>query len=321
MEPTTQAPAPSNNQALPVSLPKIERPFITLKSTWDMFVQNWKKLVPVAIIPSVATYLGTVFFSFGNIFFSILGIISVIAGVVLSIAAIAAMVKAVERLSIDPTAQISIKEYYKIGFNYFWSIIVVGIISGLVSIGGFVLLIIPGIIVSVFVAFYNYALIIDGKKGLSAFIESYQLVRGRWLAIFGRAMLVGLVGLLVTLIAGIIVSLFGGKEAPVAISGLVDILSRAIISPISVIFIYKVYSALKAVRQQDIDTKKFKGVLIGFSCVGALAIVSAVAITPVVMTKNIENIRANVEAARNDAEAKSLEVQRLIQEGQSVGTE
>ncbi|MEN9913110.1 MAG: hypothetical protein RLY66_518 [Candidatus Parcubacteria bacterium] len=318
MEPTTPVPVSSTDQTAPALLPKLESPFVTLKSTGDMFVKNWKKLIPVAIVPSVTTYVGMVLFSLGNnIFFTILGILCVIAGIVFSVVAIPAVIKAVERLNSDQTAQISPKEYYRLGFKYFWSIILVGIISALAGIGGFMLLIVPGIIVSVYVIFYNYILVIDGKKGFSALIESYQLVRGRWLAIFGRALLIGLVGLVVSLIASLIVGLFGGKDAPTVISGLVDILSRAIISPLTVIFTYKVYTALKTIRQPEVDSKKFKNILVGFLVIGALAILSVAIITPVLMMKNIKGIKMNADAARVSAEANSTEIQRLIQEAQS----
>ncbi|MBP6858805.1 MAG: hypothetical protein KBC33_03180 [Candidatus Pacebacteria bacterium] len=320
MEPTIPTPAPSNDQAVSAQLVKIESPFVTLKFAWDMFLSNWQKLVPVAIVPSAIMYVGTLSFTLGgNIFFAILGILCVVAGIILSVVALVAVIKAVERLNTDQTAQIALKEYYKMAFTYFWSVILVGIISALVGIGGFMLLIVPGIIVSVYVIFYNYALVIDGKRGFGALLESYQLVRGRWRAVLGRAVLIGLVSMAISLIASLIVGLFGGEEAPAAVSGLMNILTTAVISPLTVLFTYRVYGALKAVRQPEVDAKKFKNVLIGFICVGALTIISAVVITPVLMMKgaDINSIRMNVEAARKNAEMKSAEVQKLIQEAQS----
>ncbi len=309
MEPTTPAPVSSPNPAsvIDTQLPKIESPFVTLKFAWNLFLKNWQKLVPVAIAPSVIMYIGTLLFSLGNnVFFSILGILSVVIGLVLSVAAVAAVIKAVERLNSDQTAQIVFKEYYKIGFAYFWSIILVGIISALVTLGGFMLLVIPGLIVSMYIAFYNYALVIDGKKGFSALVESYQLVRGRWLAVFGRALFIALVSIVISLIAGMIVGLFGGKDAPSAVSGFVNILSTAIASPLTVIFIYRIYTALKSVRQPEVDAKKFKQILIGFVSVGIIALVFAIIVTPVLMVKGVQELRMNVEAARMNAGARNF---------------
>lgn len=168
------------------------------------------------------------------------------------------------------------------------------------------LLVIPGLIVSMYIAFYNYALVIDGKKGFSALVESYQLVRGRWLAVFGRALFIALVSIVISLIAGMIVGLFGGKDAPSAVSGFVNILSTAIASPLTVIFIYRIYTALKSVRQPEVDAKKFKQILIGFVSVGIIALVFAIIVTPVLMVKGVQELRMNVEAARMNAEARNF---------------
>ncbi len=76
--------------------------------------------------------------------------------------------------------------------SLFLPFIFVSILSGLAIAGGFILLIIPGIIFSVWFAFATYALTIDGKHGVEALRMSKNLVKGRWWEVLARLFVPGL---------------------------------------------------------------------------------------------------------------------------------
>ena len=61
-----------------------------------------------------------------------------------------------------------------------WPVILSSILAGLAVLGGFVLLIIPGIIFSTWFAFVIYAVALDGEKNTAALRASKRLVTGRW---------------------------------------------------------------------------------------------------------------------------------------------
>jgi len=72
------------------------------------------------------------------------------------------------------------------------------LLSGLAILGGFILLIIPGIIFSIWFAFALYAVVLDSKKDTEAMKYSKKLVSGRWWAVFWRMFLPSLIFMIVS---------------------------------------------------------------------------------------------------------------------------
>lgn len=64
--------------------------------------------------------------------------------------------------------------------------IIVSFLSGLIVVGGFILLIIPGILFSLWYYFSLYATVIDNQKPIEALGESRKLIKGRWWAVAWR---------------------------------------------------------------------------------------------------------------------------------------
>src|SRR4029450_9891090 len=74
---------------------------------------------------------------------------------------------------------------YRYGFARFWSIVLVGVLSALAIVVGFLLLIVPGFIVFTFLFCGIPALVIEGARGRQALSRSWNLVRGRGWPVFG----------------------------------------------------------------------------------------------------------------------------------------
>lgn len=90
-------------------------------------------------------------------------------------------------------------------------------ISGFINIitlGGMVLLLIPGIIIWIRVSLANYALFVDERRGFSALALSWHYVRGRGKSLFWRYFLFGI------LLSGIGLALASIIEGPQAIQSL-----------------------------------------------------------------------------------------------------
>jgi hypothetical protein len=88
---------------------------------------------------------------------------------------------------------VSIKESYKTGLKKFLPYLWIFILAGLTTFGGFLLLIIPGIIFAVWFLFAPYVLIIKDTRGISALAISRQLVRGNWWYVLGTPLVCGIV--------------------------------------------------------------------------------------------------------------------------------
>jgi hypothetical protein len=88
---------------------------------------------------------------------------------------------------------LDIGESYRYGFARFWSIVLVGLLSGLAIAVGFLLLIVPGFIVLTFLTCAIPALVIEDKRGREALRRSWNLVRGRGWPVFGTILVAFLI--------------------------------------------------------------------------------------------------------------------------------
>jgi len=62
---------------------------------------------------------------------------------------------------------------------------------------GYMLLIIPGILLTIWLMFGYFAVVLGGKDPYAALVSSKSLAKGRWWALFGRLFVIGLVNLLI----------------------------------------------------------------------------------------------------------------------------
>lgn len=67
-----------------------------------------------------------------------------------------------------------------------WPVLLVAALTALVVLGGFILLIIPGIIFSIWYAFSYYEAVLNDMRGLAALKKSKELVAGRFWAVLWR---------------------------------------------------------------------------------------------------------------------------------------
>ncbi|MCK4252702.1 EI24 domain-containing protein [candidate division WOR-3 bacterium] len=88
---------------------------------------------------------------------------------------------------------VSIKESYKIGFKKILPYLWISVLVCLATFGGFLLLIIPGIIFAIWFLFAPYVLIIKDTRGISTLAISRQLVKGNWWYVLGAPLVCGIV--------------------------------------------------------------------------------------------------------------------------------
>lgn len=165
-----------------------------------------------------------------SLFFGIV-IVSAIIGVLMGIALI---------LAIANPEMYSVRSAYASAKPFFFRYIGLSIVSSLLILLGFLLFIIPGIIVAVWFTFVYFILVLDGKSIIESLKTSKSLVKGNWWGIFGRLIVVGLVAIIAYTFLGFVTAWLP------AIVGLAwTLLISAFIAPFTMIYAFMIYRDLK----------------------------------------------------------------------------
>jgi hypothetical protein len=304
---------------------KLAGPIELLKFGWDLLTGHWKSIAPIMLLPVILMDVGMLLSYNKNVVTMVLSLLIIIIAVVVTFASAPAIVNAVHNVSTNPATPVSFKEQYRFGFSYFWSYILVAIICGFVGLGSMILLVIPGIIVIVYISFYQYALVVDGKKGFSSLTESYSIVKGRWWGAVGRFLFLGIVMLIIGIIvsgANYLVGLVFGVSVTDAGSTLgqapfgmlvsnmiIGLVSNTIVGLISLGYTYKMYISFKATRNQSVSQSSFKHWLIAFICIGVIGGILLFITVPIVA---MNSARLKSQQANVDVQAVMAEIQAEI---------
>jgi len=306
---------PNSNVNPPVAIQNPALPTDLFASAWRFFVLNWKAIVPIVIIPSVILCLGQILMISHNMALLIIAIVLDIVGIILSIAMTPAVLNAIHRLSTETGITVKIKDQYKLGFALFWPFVLLSIIKIFVSIGSLVLFIIPGIIVGIYISFCAFSLILDGKKGLSAFTDSYSLVKGRWMAMLWRMLFPIVIyipaALVIVGLDFVIRSVFGLSSDSIGasvISQVLNIVLGAVTGPLIIIYTYNLYVSSKATRQQGISNAGFKKWLVAFLVIGIIVGPVFIIVSGFSMLGSFGNYRSSLNAQYEVSQATSTTI-------------
>ncbi|MFA5076176.1 MAG: hypothetical protein WC480_02030 [Patescibacteria group bacterium] len=210
-------------------------------ATWTVFTTHLKPLLLISLFTISPAIANQILLSiFGEQPPRPIGLISSIL-IVLSIAtSIWGSIALITFLK--ENGQLNISDAFNKNANLFWAYLWLMIIVSLIVLGGFVLLIIPGIIWAIYFCLASYSLVCEGIRGYAAAKRSKQLVKGYWWAVFGRLFLLGL-----TLIAIFFVF------SPFIILGeifysIFILIISVLITPFSTIYSYQIYLNLKAIK-------------------------------------------------------------------------
>lgn len=200
---------------------------------WTMILLGLVCWASTVIIMAVFGVTGFTTFTLGGNMptFNLLSILLLLIGVLLLIIVNLWVQVALVYVVKEENTKASIKDLLmmvrgKIG-PYFW----VMLLKGLACLAGFVLFIIPGIILSVWFNFAQYAFVMEDKRGVQALVRSRELVKGYWWSMLGR--------LLLLVAAAALVS---------SMSKVGFFLNSLFVVPFGVIYLYVIYEDLKRVK-------------------------------------------------------------------------
>jgi hypothetical protein len=153
-----------------------------ISQAWDLYKRHWQHLFSIAFI----VYL--IVAGIALILTLILGWVGAVLAAIVSLVATfwvqGALIKAVEDVR-DGKADLSVQETFERVRPFLGSIIIAGLLAGL-GIGiGFVLLIIPGLILLTWWSMVIPAVVLEGRRAGESFGRSRDLVRGYAWNVFG----------------------------------------------------------------------------------------------------------------------------------------
>ena len=133
----------------------------------------------------------------------------------------------------------------------FW----VRVLSGLAAAGGFVLLVIPGIILTIRYAFSSFVAVNEDQKGRSALAHSYAYVYGRTGKVFLRFLSLYIIYLIPDVILQLIAK-YANSAILVAVAGVLLTALQIFFAFYSLTFLYTLYLQLKQTAGQ-VDAQKY----------------------------------------------------------------
>jgi hypothetical protein len=156
-------------------------------------------------------------------------LVTAIISVIISAALQAAILRAAAQATIgDP---VDPEESYRFGFKRLGSVFLVSLLVGLAVAGGFILLIIPGVIFLVMFSVSVPVLIVENRRGREAMKRSWHLAKGHFWHAFGVIVVAGLIaGVISGIIAGIGGSSWFGRWIFTAIAQILTAPFSALVS-------------------------------------------------------------------------------------------
>ena len=208
-----------------------------LNAALDLYKRHWRHLMGIALVFFLVASSVTLALTIGFGRWGALG-----GAIVLLIGTFwmtGALVEAVADIR-DGRQDLTIGEIFTKVWPRVWPLLVASILAGLGIFAGFLLLVIPGLILLTFWALIAPAIVLEGKGVLDSFGRSRELVRGNGWHVF--AILI-ITYLLTSVIAGVIRAIFTPLPDYVG-TYLGDVIAGTIVTPFSAVAITLMYFRL-----------------------------------------------------------------------------
>ncbi|MEZ4156910.1 MAG: hypothetical protein R3B52_03025 [Candidatus Paceibacterota bacterium] len=217
-------------------------PIGLLQSAWKAYKENFSLFITISAIGGAVGIIAL--FASPALLRANHGAINVVSAI-FALVVIVAQIWASSSLSYAVTHEKQIKDYKKAllkGWKLFVPYLLVTLLVGLITALGLVLLIIPGVIFAVWLAFSVFILM-DNEGGIVISInKSKAMVKGYWWPVFGRLLALIAATIAVMAIVGAILSSLFGQEVFEILNQIISIL----ITPLVMLYVKKIYDELKA---------------------------------------------------------------------------
>lgn len=128
--------------------------------------------------------------------------------------------------------------------SYFW----VAILSGLITFGGFLLFVVPGIIFAVWFSFAFYVMRTEGVKGMNALMKSKEYVQGKWWDVFANMALLWVLSIVFSGILNLLAYMTGIR----GIEGILSLIFNVFFTPFAFVFMFTLFKQLKKIKDDSV---------------------------------------------------------------------
>ena len=153
-----------------------------ITEAWNLYKAHWRHLLSISFVVYLAVAI------IGVLLVAVLTWLGAILAVLVSFVGLfylqAALVKAVEDVR-DGRADLSLSQTFGSAQTHLAAVIVAGLIASIALAIGFVLFIIPGLVLLTFWCVFIPAIVIEGKSAGESFGRSYELTRGHFWRVLG----------------------------------------------------------------------------------------------------------------------------------------
>jgi hypothetical protein len=132
-----------------------------------------------------------------------------------------------------------IKAALKYSWRNFPAYFVVAFVAGLIAIAGFVLLVIPGVIFTVFLSLVTPVFILENVRGMAVLKRSWALVKGNFWPVLLRLALIFIISILISSLTGRF-----DNESTAALLSLVSTALQFILTFFGIAYTYNLYKDL-----------------------------------------------------------------------------
>ncbi len=212
---------------------------------WGIYKAQWRHLLTISFITYLIVAVATAVLAI------LLTWIGILLGLVLTIVALfwlqAALIKAVEDVR-DGRADMSLGETFEAAKPHLAAVMVAGFLGALGIALGFVLLIVPGLILLTIWCLIVPVIVLDGKSAGESFGASRELVRGYGWNVFGVIVLTALLLIGFQIVLSLVLS-------PLAdwLQGFVsNIVSGTLTAPFVALVLTLLYFRLRAAKQAPV---------------------------------------------------------------------
>ncbi len=220
--------------------------------SFALYKERFLTLTILFSIPYLFFRLGVLLFDDGMAWGYFVSILSLLLFTLASVGVISALFKGT-----------GVAQSLRAGFSLFFPALWVSILVFFILIGGYTMLIVPGILMSLWFLFSSLALVIEGKRGMNALLRSREYVRGhlgaicvRFFIIFfisfaahlaiywlsGLQITTAMIMTTITMITG--VTLFAGVYM------VINTIIAIFMGPFTMVYLYKIYQNLTALKPE-----------------------------------------------------------------------
>lgn len=293
--PSEQSPVPAP-AVQKIGLPKVSSLF---SEAWQLYKSRLKTSVLIQLLVYAVMAIGALLFGLGillsnsvdqNVLLIIGGIIAlpfVIAIIYISIWVQASQIMVYSVSDEDAKVKTVLNKTKPFLLQFFW----VSLLSGLIVMGGSILLLIPGLILMVMVAFSTYIVVLEGRKNLDAVLASREYVRGIWWPVFGRGLLIMLVYFVIYIVFSIVAGIL--DEITQGLGTIVSVAASLLLTPLLVGLLYTLYKQVKSLKGKITIPATGRGKYIALAVFGGIIIPLTIIASVTLLALNAARQKAN----------------------------